>query len=225
MTSTFDIVPAITVAYGRVVADGPEGKAERNSANPLNLLWYWISRGARRIHVEDLSGNSSLPTVPALLLGCRAPVALGIGGLIHDAKVARMMVSQGAATLVLHRVLYQPLLFQSILQTVEPSRLMMAINIEEVDNHGMAEQLDDAYNAGLRQLLLAGPWTAPKILPFQDDAIRSLKSRGFSVWTAGGICHTDTLRAMKDLGISGAFVGRALQQGLLNWDLLQTLVQ
>ena len=225
MASTFDIVPAITVAYGRLIGDGPDRSGEHGSANPLRVLWYWISQGAHRIHVEDLSADSTLPTIPALLLGCRAPIALGIGGIIHDAAAARAMASHGASPLVLHRVLYQPLLFQSILRTVDPNRLMLAIHIEDVDNPKIAARLDEAYGAGLRHVMLAGPWTAPKILPFQEDAICGLRSRGFAVWAAGGIRHVDTLKAMKELGLSGAFVGRSLNQGVLRWDHLQTLVQ
>lgn len=225
MESTFDIVPAIPVAYGRVVGDAALATVPSGASNPLSLLWYWIAQGARRIHVEDLSADFGLPTIPALLLGCCTPVDIGVGGIIHDAQAARVLAARGAASLVLHRVLYQTALFQRILSTTDPRRLMPSIDVEEVHDPAIGALLVGAHAKGVRQVLISSPWGAPRVWSYQERAIRSLQSHGFSVWAAGGIRHVDTIRALKDLGLAGVLVGRALHHGVLHWDRLQTLTQ
>lgn len=223
MGIAFEIVPAITVAYGRVVSDGNRPTGWESGNNPLSYMWYWISRGAQRIHLEELGTVGGYPTVPALLLGCQSPIACQVGGGIHNAQTARLLTAHGASTLVLHHCLGEEKVLTDILRAASPERAMPAIDLEEVRDPRIVTALSCARRLGVTEILLAGPWSAPHLLPYQMTAIRELKSHGFKVWVAGGIQHMRTVRALKDSGVSGVVIGRALQRGILNFERLQSL--
>lgn len=186
-------------------------------------MWYWIAQGARRIHLEELGTVGGNPTVPALLLGCQRPVACQVGGSVRNAQTARLLTAHGASTLVLHHCLRDKSLFIDILRAATPERAMPAIDLEEVRDPGMVNILACAKHLGVTEVLLSGPWSAPQLLPYQITAIRELKSHGLKVWVAGGIQHMRTVRALKDSGVSGVVIGRALQRGILNFDRLKSL--
>lgn len=223
MEKPFDIVPAIRVAYGRVVGDATPSPVGESDHNPLAQLWYWIARGARRVHVEELGTSGGLPTVPALLLGCSGPVALQVGGGIHDGRTARLLAAHGASTMVLHHGLRNLAALEDILGATEPDRVMPAIDLEEIHDPGVLSGIACAQRFGVSQILLAGPWTAPRVFPYQEEAIRAFQSRGLKVWVAGGIRHLQTVAALKELGVSGVLIGRALHRGVLSFERLRSL--
>jgi phosphoribosylformimino-5-aminoimidazole carboxamide ribotide isomerase len=219
----FEIVPAITVAYGRVVSDETRPVGWESGNNPLSYMWYWIAQGARRIHLEELGALGGCPTVPALLLGCQKPVVCQVGGGIHNAQTARLLTAHGASTLVLRHCLRDESAFIDILKSSPSGRAMPCIDLEEVWDPSMGARLACAQNLGVTEVLLSGPWTAPQLLPYQLAAIRKLTSQGLKVWVAGGIQHIKTVRALKDSGVSGVMIGRALQRGILTFEHLNAL--
>ncbi|PSR21496.1 MAG: 1-(5-phosphoribosyl)-5-[(5-phosphoribosylamino)methylideneamino] imidazole-4-carboxamide isomerase [Sulfobacillus acidophilus] len=219
----FEIVPAITVAYGRVVSDGHRPTGWNNGNNPLSYVWYWIAQGAHRIHLEELGAVGGYPTVPALLLGCQRPIACQVGGGIRTAQTARLLTAHGASTLVLRHCLRDDRVFSEILTSVTPEHAMPSIDLEEVWDPGINTRLACAHDFGVHKVMLSGPWTTPKLLPYQLAAIDKLKSQGFKIWVAGGIQHVETVRALKEAGVSGVVIGRALQRGILTFERLNAL--
>lgn len=213
---TFEIIPSITVAYGRVVGDYSPLLGAASGSNPLAWAWYWISRGAQHLHIEDAGSAVSMPTVPALLLGCGKAASLGIAGRIQDAPTAQFLASQGATSLVLRsgRGISN---VEAVLQAIPPERWMFEVDLEEAFDPPVVEKLRMAKAIGADRVLLRGSWTAPRIFPYQVDAIRSLKERGHTIWVSGGIRHRETVQSLKEWGVSGAIIGRALNQGILSF--------
>ena len=221
----FEIVPAIAVAYGRVVDAEARAQGSPVASNPLAAARYWIAHGARRIHFEEMGVASGLSTMPALLLGCGRKAVLQVGGGIRDAKTAHLYLSYGASTLVLRKCLTDPPVFSSITAVVDPKRLIMGVDLEEVDDRATFDTLFRGRAAGVTQVLLSGPWYARCVLPYQVAAIRRLQQNGFRVWAAGGLQHPETVRALQKLGLAGVIIGRALHHGALSLDTLSAACQ
>lgn len=222
----FDIVPAIPVAYGRVI--GPASRSIPAGHNPLAVAWHWMTQGARCIHVEDmgLGRTGFLQTAPALLLACQpGPARILVGGGIRDAKSASLLTSHGADTLVVGHAWRDPLQFLQLTQTVPAHQLMIALGAASAEDEGTADDVARATAAGVRQILLTGPWNAPILFPFQQDMIRRYQAAGLNVWVAGGIRHLKTIRLLKDLGVAGVMIGESLYRGRLSFAELQSLAE
>ena len=130
---SFKIVPSVPVAYGRIVKSaGPHSEGVKVS-NPLALMWHWMTQGAHRIHIEEMSPASphGVSTLPALLLGCQPMRSqIQVGGGIRDAHTARLLAAHGADTLVLSRMLYDPVQFSKILEVVPGSQIMVCLGMD-----------------------------------------------------------------------------------------------
>ncbi len=219
----FEIVPSIPVAYGRVVGSA----ARAVSQNPLAAAWHWISEGARRIHVEELSARPQgvrWPTLPALLLGCRpSAVEVQAGGGLRDTAYAQLLMGQGADRLVISHNGRDVSLVHTLADALPPGRLMIAISVDESQGAAMEESLRSLRQAGVSHLLLVGAWSAPALRPGQAQAILRCQSEGFRVWAAGGIRHLDTVQRLQQLGLSGILIGQALYDGTLSFRSLKAL--
>lgn len=218
----FEIVPAVPVAYGRVVGDvGGIGR------NPLAVAWHWMAAGARRVHFEELSAPDTgrgPATLPALVLGCRqGPARIQVGGGIRESRVARLLRAQGADTLVFHRSLTDPDLLDEMLAAVRPEKVMVAVNLEELDDRKILAGLSRAWAQGVRRVLLVGPWMAPTVFPYQEAAINRFLDEHWEVWAAGHLQHQKTIARLKELGVSGVMIGQALYQGRLSFKDLMAL--
>ncbi len=226
--SAFEIVPAVPVAFGRVVgkhdAAGQWGTAGKN---PLALAWHWMSQGAQRIHFEEMGSSppgSMIQTTPALVLGCRLGRSrIQVGGGIRDGRTARLLTSQGADTLVLRRTLWDPKKLQEIIAQANPQHVMVTVSLDDSDDVGVEQGLKLARGLGVDKVLLVGSWRAPVIFPFQKEAIMRLKAQSFEIWVAGGIRYDTTVQALKALGIRGVIIGQAFYQGQLSFAELNHL--
>ncbi|NMP22964.1 HisA/HisF-related TIM barrel protein [Sulfobacillus harzensis] len=217
--SSFEIVPSIPVAYGRVISYEP---VPNHGHNPLAAAWHWISQGAQRIHVEELS--LSHHASPALLLGCRPSlVPVQVGGGIRDPDYARVLLQQGADRLVISHSWRTPELFRMMAEAVPPSHLMVAAGLDETSSPPIQTSLRHASAAGVRDVLLMGVWSTPTVFPSQTKAVKRCQAEGLRVWAAGGIRHLETVRRLKQLGISGIMVGKALYDGSLSFESLKQL--
>lgn len=221
---TFDIVPAITVAYGRVVGTAVPHEP-RMASNPLAVARYWLACGARRLHVEELGVGRGLSTMPALLLGCSQQAHLQVGGGVRDERTAGLLRAYGASTLVVRQALAQPHSLDRIVAVAGAEHLMMGIDLEDLqDAPGIPiPWLSRGQSLGITRVLLSGPWYARTVLPYQLDAIRLLLHQGFRVWAAGGIRHLETVAQLRMLGVDGAIVGRALAGGVLDLEDLHDM--
>lgn len=216
---SFEVVPAVKIAYGRLV----EPTGFPYATNPLAMVWQWIALGAQRIHVEEMGILSGAPTVPALLLGCRGRGNLQVGGGIRDVRTAQLLTVHGAHTLVIRHLLRDPGAFCAVTEAVPANRLVISVGLHEMEDGPLIQSVEMARAAGVRQVILSGGWSTPSVFSYQRQAISTLLYQGFEVWAAGGIRHESTIGALKALGLSGVIVGKALHEGTLNFEAIQSL--
>ncbi|MCY0898014.1 MAG: HisA/HisF-related TIM barrel protein [Firmicutes bacterium] len=220
----FEIIPSVPIAFGRLVAEEPTAIPV---SNPLAAAWHWMSVGASHIHVEDvgaMGGATQGPSVPALLIACRAgKAAVQVGGGIRSADVAVKYLTHGANALVLRRAWQDPHQWRAIIERVGAERVVLALSVAEVENVSSLCDGEQWRKGGVTRLLVAGHWTQRGLFVSQQRLLRRLTDSGYAVWVGGGIRHLETVRALRDAGVAGVVIGRALYQGKLSWNDLESL--
>ncbi len=235
-TSTFDVLPAIDVRGGRVVRleQGSFDRERTYGDDPAAVAGSFAKDGARWIHVVDLdAARSGERTVDGALQAIiRAARDAGEGtriqaaGGIRDGAVADRVVSAGAARIVLGTsALRDPALVAGLVDRHGPAAIAVALDIRDGQALGdgwvdgaVGPAVDDA----IERLAESGVATFVVTAIARDGLLggpdldllgRVLASTRAAVIASGGIATIADLTAVRDLGCSGAIVGRALYEG------------
>ena len=233
MTSGFVILPAIDLRGGRVVRL-QQGDFERETAfseDPVAVARSFAEAGARWLHVVDLDGaRTGEPAHGAIIrdivgaVGHHVAVEVA-GGLRTDESVAMVLAAGAMRAVVGTAALRDPSFTGRLAAAHGSDRIVVALDVREglalgdgwregASGVGAEEALAALADQGVttfeataidRDGLLGGP---------DLDLLARLVSldRG-AVIASGGIATLDDIRAVRQLGCSGAIVGRALYEG------------
>jgi phosphoribosylformimino-5-aminoimidazole carboxamide ribotide isomerase len=235
LTSAFELLPAIDIRNGRVVRleRGDFDRETTFSDDPARVAGDFARAGARWLHVVDLDGARSGETVNDsaidgiyLAVGGAASVEVA-GGLRSVDAVARAIERGAARAVVGTAVLSDPAFGAELIVRFGAPRIAVAVDVRGGLARGEAwrdgasgvppeDLIEGLANVGVelfevtsidRDGLLGGP---------DLELLRRLVALGRGqILASGGIRHVDDLRAVRQLGCSGAIVGRALYDGSL----------
>jgi len=229
-------MPAIDVRGGRVVRleQGAFDRERTYGDDPAGVATAFAADGARWIHVVDLDGARSGSrtdegTLQAIIRAARdagqGTRIQAAGGIRDDADVRRVL-GAGAARVVLGTAaLRDPALVATLIDRHGPAAIAVALDVRDgqalgdgwVDGAG-GPTVDDA----IERLAESGVATFVVTAIARDGLLggpdldllgRVLASTHAAVIASGGIATIADLVAVRDLGCSGAIVGRALYEG------------
>jgi phosphoribosylformimino-5-aminoimidazole carboxamide ribotide isomerase len=234
--SRFELLPAIDVLGGHVVRleQGAFDRERTYGDDPAAIAAEFAGEGARWIHLVDLDGARSgartdEETLQAVIRAARATghgMRIQAAGGIRDEAVAQRVLSVGAARVVLGTsALRDPALAVTLIDRHGPAAIAVALDVRDgqalgdgwVDGAG-GPAVDDA----IERLAEAGVTTFVVTAIARDGLLggpdldllgRVLASTRAAVIASGGIATIADLVAVRDLGCSGAIVGRALYDG------------
>lgn len=231
--SAFEILPAIDLRGGRVVRlrQGDFARETSYSDDPIEVARRFADVGARWLHVVDLdAARSGTPThgmvIAAIVeaVGDRCLVEVA-GGLRDQSAVAATLAFGAARAVVGTAALEDPGFVGRLVAAHGADRIATAVDVRDghAIGHGwstadagtdLGEALEEMADAGVttfevtaieRDGLLEGP-----DLRLYERLVRL--GRG-SIVASGGIAALNDLRAVRDIGCTGAIVGRALYEG------------
>lgn len=231
--ATFDVLPAIDLRHGRVVRLR-EGDFERETGygnDPVGVARDWAAQGARWLHVVDLDG--ALGGAPTQVEVTRS-IATAVGGAVR-CELAGGLRTRAAVEAALERgfaravigtaALADPALVAQLLARHGPGRIAVALDVRD------GRAVGEAWRPGATGTLVADAARAlaeAGVVTFEVTAIardgmldgpdlrlleQLLALDCGEIIASGGIATLDDLRAVRDLGCSGAIVGRALYEG------------
>ncbi len=225
------LLPAIDLLEGRCVRllRGDFSAARTYSDDPLGVARTLVEAGAPALHVVDLEGaRRGCPvhsaTVATLVRSAGVPVQVG-GGLRGFADVERVLATGAWRAIVGSAALRAPGWVAEAVRRFGAERLGVAVDVRGDRpfasgwTRGVAEALEAVLDRlapeGVRSLLVTditrdGALSGPNL-----DLYRRLARRPFAVTAAGGVARAGDLRALAELGLAGAVVGRALYEGAL----------
>ncbi len=225
----FQVIPAVDIRGGRCVRLF-QGKYEQEtvfSEDPVAVALQWQEEGAHRLHVVDLDG--ALAGTPQNLSVLRkmveaVSIPIGFGGGMRDLRSVQQVMDAGADRAILGTAAVETPELVKRACGVYGDRIAVSLDARNgiVMTHGWTEAsgesaLDVAakmINLGVQRLVYTdisrdGTLTEPNF----DALTQLVGSVGVPVIASGGISRAEQLVRLRNVGVEGAIVGRALYTG------------
>lgn len=225
------IFPAIDLKNGQVVrlTQGDYGRVDVYADDPAAVAAGFYARGARYLHVVDLDGARD--GAPANLAAIRAivqaaPLYVEVGGGIRDEERIRAMLELGAGRVILGTAALRDFDFLARMAKKYGEQIALGVDARDgrvavdgwltstaVDSFDFCEK---ARGAGVQTVIYTDITTDGALRGTNLAAFRRLCALGgLAIVASGGICSLEELRALRDMGCTGAIVGKALYTGAL----------
>lgn len=229
------IIPAIDLKGGHCVRL-EQGEMDREtlfSAHPAQVARHWESLGARMLHIVDLDGAitgkpQNKDAICQILKSVAIPLQLGGG--IRDMETMENYLSLGIKRVILGTIAYQqPSLLEDVCQTF-PNQIIVSIDArdgwvaiegwKETTSKKATDLVKNLEGKGVAAIVFTdikrdGMMNGPNIASVREmaDATR------IPIIASGGVTtlkHIKELMDLKDCGVEGIIIGRALYEGSID---------
>jgi phosphoribosylformimino-5-aminoimidazole carboxamide ribotide isomerase len=223
-----ELYPAIDLRAGQVVRArrGDPGSAVVYHADPFAVAEGYARDGARWIHVVDLDRAYGTGNQSALIaeLVRRVPLRYQAGGGVSNAEEAEAVFAGG-----IERVIARPVPgreaagFQELARRCGAARLAVALDMGQsaADRTVRGAQAltpasavvlaGTAADAGIRLVVYTALGLEGRLEGTDvAGAVHLAKTAGVEVIVSGGVQSLDEIARIRDAGLAGAVVGRAL---------------
>ena len=227
-----EVIPAIDLKAGRCVRllQGDFDKETVFSTDPGAVARGWEQAGVPRIHVVDLEGAASgrpenAGAVARILGSVDIPVQLGGG--VRNMETLEGWLDKGIQRVVLGTAAVEdPDFLREALRRFGES---VVVGIDARDGRVAAsgwkrttevdaiELIERMKGFGVRRIIYTdisrdGMLSGPNL-----ESVRQVVSKaGIPVIASGGVSTIEHLKSLRELGVEGAIVGRALYTGDVN---------
>ncbi|MDD6882235.1 MAG: 1-(5-phosphoribosyl)-5-[(5-phosphoribosylamino)methylideneamino]imidazole-4-carboxamide isomerase [Eubacteriales bacterium] len=225
------IFPAIDLYDGKAVRllRGRYEDMTVYSHQPESIVRDFVNKGAQCLHLVDLQGardggTPNFETVKRILKEARLFVE--IGGGIRSMETIETYLSAGANRVILGTVAaLEPGFVETAVQRFG-SGIAVGADIRDgyVAVKGWTEKSAWTLDAFLKRMADAGVSTLIVTDIARDGAMsgtnrelyRSLASQKFDIVASGGVSTLDDVRALREMGLYGAIVGKAYYTGSMD---------
>jgi phosphoribosylformimino-5-aminoimidazole carboxamide ribotide isomerase len=225
-----ELFPAIDVRAGRVVRLS-QGEASRETSyhdDPVAQAERFIAAGAAWIHVVDLDRafgtGDNLPVIRAVAAQAGGRVRIQVGGGIRSLEALDAVLQLGVARAVLGTAaVTDPALVPRAVAAAGGERIAIGLDTKAgmVAIRGWVETTELYVDDVCRRVLSEGAKTIIYTDVSRDgmltgpdlEGAKRLQALGASVIASGGVSSVQDLHAVRDAGLAGAIVGRALYEG------------
>lgn len=227
-----ELYPAIDLRGGRCVRllQGQFDAETVYSDDPVQTALRWQSEGTRWLHVVDLDGARTgkpqqLHILENIVDAVRIDVQFG-GGIRAEHHLLKAFEA-GATRVVLGSVAILYPEFAERIFDEWKERVVLGVDVREgkVAIRGWQEQTEvDALQLiqrmaelGARRVIVTdisrdGTLQGPNLLLLK----RLVQEAGIPIIASGGVSSLDDLLALKETGVEGAIIGKALYTGAIN---------
>jgi phosphoribosylformimino-5-aminoimidazole carboxamide ribotide isomerase len=226
------IYPAIDIKNGKCVrlTQGVKDAETIYGEHPWETASHWQDQGAQRLHVIDLDGafdgvSQNLPAIRRIIESVDIPVQTGGG--IRNLQALERLFDLGVWRCILGtKALEDPEMLKQALN-LYGGRLVVSVDAKDglvaVDGWtrvGTREAMDFAReleSLGLKTLVytdiaMDGMMKGPNL-----SAIKKLRAAvSLEIIASGGVSSLQDLLDLKETGVEGAIVGKALYEGAVS---------
>lgn len=225
-----DILPAIDIRNGRAVrlSQGERGRETVYHDDPVLLARQFVEEGARWIHLVDLDrafgDGENISVVERVVREVGHLVQIELSGGIRTLDALATVETLPVTRFVLGTaVVTDPSFVPAAVRRVGGQRLVAGLDARKgmVAIRGWVETSDQRVTDVARRVLedgidtiiytdvsRDGMLTGPDI-----DGARELTALGAKVVASGGVSSLADLERVRDAGLAGAIVGRAIYEG------------
>jgi len=215
-----ELYPAVDVQGGRLA------RAAASADDPLTVAQSFAAAGARWVHFVDLDRayrrGDNRDLARRFITAATVPVQVG-GGLRTEEEIAEVL-EWGARRVVVSAVAAAAADFvERLVRRLGVDRLAVGIDARHgrVAPRGETKPLDITPLDLARRVRDQGGGTVIYTDVTRDGALsgpdiagaQGIAALGLQVIVSGGVASLDDLRRVRDAGLAGAIVGRALYEG------------
>lgn len=225
------IFPAIDLIDKKVVrlSQGDYSKKTLYSDDPLSVARSFIADGATHLHVVDLDGaKAGSPVNFEVIKNLKSlDMFVEVGGGIRDMQKIEAYQKIGVDRVILGTVAIKN--FDFVVDAVKEFKDMIAVGVdakdEKVATHGWQEVTDvnsfdfckKLYDAGVTSVIYTDIATDGMLKGTNLPAFKRLsKIKGLKVTASGGISSVEEIKKLKEMGVWGAILGKALYENKLS---------
>jgi len=227
-----EIIPAVDIKGGKCVRlyQGDYNRETVFDEYPVTAALTWYSQGARWLHIVDLDGAvagepKNMAVVEEIIK--ETGLLIELGGGIRQEDVAEKLLRQGVGRIVLgtaaieNRELVKKLcqkFSEAIAVSLDARDGTIAIRGWQKNTPVEILQLSrEMADTGVSRLIYTdikrdGTLTEPNF----DMIKRLTAATSVPVIVAGGISRLEHLQKLRELGVEGAIIGKALYTGDIN---------
>ncbi len=236
MARGFEILPAIDLRGGRVVRleQGDFARETAFSNDPVAVAQAFVEAGATWLHVVDLDGaRTGVPVHGSTVRRIIAAVGEGIrvevaGGFRDRASVAAVLEAGAGRVVIGTAALRDPAFAGRLVADHGAPRVAVAIDVRggRAVGHGWAADAVGVDPAEAVQRLHDAGVDTFEATAIERDGLKEgpdlalyerlvVLDRG-EIIASAGIATAEHLRAVRDIGCTGAILGRAIYDGRLD---------
>ena len=226
------LIPAIDLKQGQCVRlrQGNMEDSTVFSDDPVSMAGKWVSQGAKRLHLVDLDGAFEGEPVNADVIEsiCKAypDLPIQIGGGIRNVDTVEAYLAAGVEYVIIGTQAVKKPEFVTELCAEFPGHVIVGIDAKDgmVAVQGWAESSDQSAghlaqqfeDQGVSAIVYTDISRDGMMQGVNVDATAALaKSISIPVIASGGVTNIDDIKHLnkvKDAGIEGVIIGRALYE-------------
>lgn len=227
-----DVIPAIDIRDGRCVRL-EQGDYDRETVfgdDPVKMAVRWAALGAKRIHVVDLDGardGSQANAEVVRRIVQTVDSAIQYGGGIRDIPTLERTLESGVSRVVIGTAAVKDPQMLRDAVAVAGDHLIVSVDAREglVSLQGWTESTDISALALIERLQGMGVQRVVYTDIMRDGVKggpsftmydRLTDETSVKVIAAGGVSSIEDLRRLREAGVDGAIIGRALYRGELD---------
>lgn len=233
LTAPFTIFPAIDLRDGKVVrlAQGDPARQTTYGDDPRAWAERWQAEGADWLHIINLSGafgESVRANLQALENILRVGLKVEFGGGIRERDSLRAPLEMGVERVFLGTAaMREPALVDWALAAYGPARIAADIGARDglVSIQGWQEPTAlSVLEAGTRLKSQGVQWCVLTDVTRDgvgsgvnlESALALQKASGLQVVASGGVSSLEDVRRVRESGLAGVIIGRALYEGRIS---------
>lgn len=234
--SSFTIYPAIDLRDGQVVRlmQGDPERETRYGSDPAGVARRWLAAGAEWLHVVNLDGafgdrdarnRQALRAIQSAVAAAGTETKVQFGGGLRSLDDVAQALALGVTRVILGTVAVEaPDVVAAAVQRFGAQRIGVGIDArdERVRVRGWTEEtaLDPValgqrlHQQGVRSIVYTniardGAGTGVDVAATQ----RLAEATGLDVIASGGVATLEDVRRVREAGLAGVIIGRALYEG------------
>ena len=225
------IFPAIDLRDGRVVrlSQGDYERMTVYSGNPVEVAEGFVAEGATCLHMVDLDGAKEGTPQNRAIIGelAKLPLLTQMGGGMRTEKNVEDALALGVNRVILGTVAVTDFPLVERLAKVHEGRLAVGVDVKNgyVATHGWQNVSGETCvdfckklrDAGISTVIYTdiskdGQLAGTNLKAYEELA----KISGLQIIASGGVSFEEEIKALRDMGLYGAILGKALYAGKLS---------
>ena len=236
---TSQIIPALDLIDGHVVRlhQGDYAQQTTYSDNPIEQFASYIQQGAQQLHLVDLTGakdplKRQTALIGKIIAATQSNIQVG-GGIRTEQDVADLLAVGANRVVIGSTAVTQPDMVQRWFNKYGAEKFVLALDIninasgqkivaisgwQEASGVLLEEVIEDYQSVGLRNVLCTDISRDGTLAGSNVDLYREICAQypDIQFQSSGGIGSLADIEALKNTGVAGVIVGRALLEGKFN---------